>query len=152
MKKEKKKYPTSAKDVIEESIWVVENGRGYYKPLRELKTFIQQNADIKQIKESFEAMDLLGRSMLKKLNIKPEKTLRQNTYKLMENSHIVGKDKHKTGLKLVGEYIDSTMQVDAVIDEIPEDLKPYLEANCLKYKNGKLEIDEDKYNEFMGAI
>jgi hypothetical protein len=121
--------------------------------IHEIPEFKQAVADIKLMSGWWKALGLVSQEELDKLNISNSKSLLNNAWRMMDKSELIIDDIPTTNLEVVGEYVQKFMVLGKIYrGELTEEEERYFKVGALKFINGELIKDEDKYNQAMAVL
>jgi hypothetical protein len=113
----------------------------------------QMIADIGLMQGWWKALGQVSQDELAKLNISNSKSLLGNTWQIMNKSELIIDDIPTTNLEVVGEYVQKFMVLGKIYrGELTEEEERYFKVGALKFINGELIKDEDKYNQAMAVL
>lgn len=153
--KPKKSYALIAKDANLYEAYVSDGKeRGFFIDLYDIPLVRQLIDNQKRLLKMYETLGIFGESMLKSININhPEREIPYQVGQLAQRSKLLLDDNKNYALEFAGDYIKKWIEVTKIYTgEIPEELKVYLDAECVMLVNDKLEVDMDKYNEMVAML
>jgi hypothetical protein len=114
---------------------------------------MELTADVALMRGWWEALGLVCQEELDKLNIRNSKSLLNNAWRMMDKSELIIDDIPTTNLEVVGEYVQKFMVLGKIYrGELTEEEERYFKVGALKFINGELIKDEEKYNLAMMAV
>jgi hypothetical protein len=113
----------------------------------------QMIADIGLMRGWWKALGQLSQEELAKLNISNSKSLLNNTWRMMNKSELILDDIPTTNLQVVDDVVQKFMVLGKIYrGELTEEEERYFKVGALKFINGELIKDEDKYNQAMAVL
>jgi hypothetical protein len=121
--------------------------------VQEVPIIKQMVADIGLMQGWWKALGQVSQDELAKLNISNSKSLLGNAWQMMDKSELIIDDIPTTNLEVVGEYVQKFMVLGKIYrGELTEEEERYFKVGALKFINGELIKDEDKYNQAMAVL
>jgi hypothetical protein len=121
--------------------------------ISEVPLLKQLIADVALMQGWWKALGQLSQEELQKLNISNTKSLLGNTWQMMDKSQLILDDIPTTNLEVVGEVVQKFMVLGKIYrGELTEEEERYFKVGALKFINGELIKDEQKYNQAMAVL
>jgi hypothetical protein len=114
---------------------------------------MELTADVALMRGWWEALGQLSQEQLAKLNMSNSKSLLNNTWRMMNKSELILDDIPTTNLQVVDDVVQKFMVLGKIYrGELTEEEERYFKVGALKFINGELIKDEDKYNQAMAVL
>ena len=110
--------------------------------------FKQIMANQKYLFGILNSLGVLTKNKLDSLDKRGTKSVGNNLYKMYDGSEIIFEDEDAYTFEMTGDFISKFIQIDIkkiFRGELDEETQMYLDANCLKWVDGKLEKDIEKF-------
>lgn len=129
------------------SIWIVtkdDTTDRAWIPFEEHPVIVQMKAELEMVKNILQSLNMVGTNLAQKMGITQEKYPTQQVYHLINESHVIPQSKDTYGLEIVGGYINKACKINEVVyNELPKDIG----NGCYKFEDGKIELDQAKYEQ-----
>jgi hypothetical protein len=140
-----------------EHLWIPTKGKGKkdcaWVHITDIPFFKQLRAEMNLLMGDRKALGLMTQAELTKTDIRNSPSFIGNTHNIIENSELIIDGIPTTNLQVVGEYVQQFMLVNKIYrGELTEEEERYCKVGALKFINGELIKDEDKYNKAMMAV
>jgi hypothetical protein len=114
---------------------------------------MELTADVALMRGWWVAEGLVGQEELAKLNISNSKSALGNKWQMLDKSQLIIDNIPTTNLEVVGGIVQKFMVLGKIYrGELTEEEERYFKVGALKFINGDLIKDEDKYNQAMAVL